>query len=102
MTHALIEFGNRGMHGGRGGAHPFLFLCGLVIIGAVIGLIVWAFRSRSASKAVASSTAAPAPSATAGAETILAERLARGEVSPEDYKVLLATLRGEDVPAPTA
>ncbi|MFN8020179.1 MAG: hypothetical protein U0Q03_01515 [Acidimicrobiales bacterium] len=38
------------------------------------------------------------PSPTATAEAILAERLARGEISPDDYRAASAALRGDPGP----
>ena len=43
----------------------------------------------------------PPPSPTGTAEAILAERLARGEISPDDYRAAAAALRG-DPGTPTA
>ena len=103
MTHALIAEGGRQfgrMHGN--GFHPILGLLCMVLVGAAIGLGVWlVVRRRPAPVApVAPVAAAPAaPSPTAAAEAILAERLARGEIAPDDYRTHLAALRGE---APTA
>lgn len=65
-----------------------------LIVAGVVALIIWALR-RGRSQQVA---AVAAPSPTAAAQAILAERLARGEVSPDDYRSLLAVLR-EDPPA---
>ena len=46
--------------------------------------------------------AALQPSPTAGAEGILAERLARSEISADDYRTTLAALRGSAAPASDA
>ena len=98
MTNALYLASDRGMGDGfghRGGHFLLPLLCLVVVIGA-IGLLVWALVRRPA-PAVATATpavaAAPAPSPTLQAEAILAERLARGEISPDDYRTLLAALR---------
>jgi putative membrane protein len=100
MTNALIAEGGRQfgrMH--DRGFHPLFALLCLILVGAAIGLVVWlVVRRRPAVSAVA--PAAPvAASPTAAAEAILAERLARGEIAPDDYRTYLAALRGENPPA---
>jgi uncharacterized membrane protein len=100
MTHVLTQFGGRMHRGDRFGFHPLMGILLVVVIAAAGALIVWMFRSRT--PAVAAAAPAPgvaptttaAPSPTAHAEAILAERLARGEVSPADYREILAALRG--------
>ena len=99
MTNALHFVADRGMGEGfgrhRGG--PFLpILCMALMLGA-IGLVVWLVlrRRQQPTLAVAATTGAPAPSPTFHAEAILAERLARSEISPEDYRSTLAALRGQ-------
>ncbi len=91
----LPAYADDGRHGfGRGGrehsAWLMLIPIGLALVAA--GLIAWLLlRRRSAG---AGGTAAPAlASTTAGAEAILAERLARGEIAPDEYHHLLAVLR---------
>ena len=80
----------RGMH--RDGDHPGVFL--LVIIAAIAAavLITWLIARRSPATAAVGSI--PPPSPTASAEAILAERLARSEIGPDDYRSLLCALRG--------
>jgi len=84
------------MRGGRGGRHPIFALVCMVAIAGVAILATWLILRRRPQ------TAAPAPvayvpagpaSPTAQAETILAERLARSEISPDDYRSMLAALR---------
>ena len=75
----------RGM--GRDGRHPFLLICGIVLVGGLAALITWLImRGRRSTHPVA---AAPG----AAPEAILAERLARSEISVEDYRAALAALR---------
>jgi uncharacterized membrane protein len=87
-----------------GGFHPLLGLLCLIVLGVAIGLVVgWFNRRRTpASPApgtpVAHNVAMPV-SPTAGAEAILAERLARSELSPDDYRTMLAALREANPPA---
>lgn len=81
------------------GFHPLLGLLCMVALGALVGLGVWLVlrrRPSAASPVVAATPLAPtAPaSPTASAEVILAERLARGEIDPDDYRTRLDALRG--------
>jgi uncharacterized membrane protein len=84
-------------HRGAGHRHPLaasIFMG--VVVAAIVGLIVYLIvRRPSASHAAAQPTASP----TASGETILAERLARGEISPDDYRTMLAALKGIESPA---
>lgn len=88
------EWGER--HHRFGGGRPFLGLLIVVVVGiAVAALVMWLLGRRR-------QTATPAsvqPSPTASAETILAERLARSEIAPDEYRSLLGALRGETPPA---
>lgn len=63
-----------------------------VLVAAAVGLIVYLVARRTS----VPRSSAPAP--TASAEAILAERLARGEISPDDYRTLLAALKGDPTP----
>ena len=97
---AAAPFGpHRGGRGDHDGGVAMVVFCVLaaIAIGAAVALLV-----RRRNLAVASAGAAPASvSNTASAETILAERLARGEISPEDYRITAAALRGEVAPPST-
>lgn len=64
----------------------------LVVAAAVALLIVVLWRGRTPSVA-AGSVPAPPPSPTLNAQAILADRLARGEISPDDYRAVIAVLR---------
>ena len=102
MTNALRYVADRGMGMDGWGRHdggPWFGLIGMVLLGVAIGLIVWLFTRRRAAAVppVAPMTAPVSP--TANAEAILAERLARSEITPDDYRTLLAALRGSDTPA---
>jgi uncharacterized membrane protein len=76
---------------------------GFIILGllvALIGLAVWLIVRRRPAPAVAGVPAAVGyVSPTAGAEAILAERLARSEISADDYRTTLAALREPFVPS---
>ena len=80
------------------GFHPLIGLLCMVLLGAAIGFGVWLVIRRRPAAAVTPVSVPVAPSPTAAAEAILAERLARGEIAPDDYRTHLAALRGE---APT-
>jgi uncharacterized membrane protein len=87
-----------------GGFHPLLGLLCLIVLGVAIGLVVgWFNRRRTPAAAGAAApmahTMATPVSPTANAEAILAERLARSELSPDDYRTMLATLREANPPA---
>jgi uncharacterized membrane protein len=84
-----------------GGAGPWLGLVMMLAVALAIGVAVWLLLNRRGS--VAHVTAAPsappvAPSPTASAEAILAERLARSEITPDDYRAMLAALREQPAP----
>ncbi|HEY7628350.1 MAG TPA: hypothetical protein VH761_14845 [Ilumatobacteraceae bacterium] len=64
----------------------------LVIAAAVALLIVVLWRGRNPPLA-AGPAPAPPPSPTFNAQSILADRLARGEISPEDYRAAISVLR---------
>lgn len=89
-----------GPWGRRGGDHhPLAWRIVMgVIVAAVVGLVVYLVVRRPA----AGSPASQAVSPTASGETILAERLARGEIGPDDYRTLLAALKGEQAPTPSS
>ncbi|HQV58046.1 MAG TPA: hypothetical protein PKV27_08535 [Ilumatobacteraceae bacterium] len=94
----------RGMHRfGRDHDGPMwirLLVLGL-LAAAVVGLIIW-LVTRGRRPAIAGAATATAPvSPTANAEAILAERLARSEISADDYRSMRAALRDtETIAAP--
>lgn len=67
---------------------PPLLVAGLVVVSVML------YRSR---RAVPVALGAPSPSL--NAQAILAERLARGEVSVEDFSAARGALRGDSRPA---
>jgi putative membrane protein len=69
----------------------------LVLLGAVIALAVVLWRGRH--PATPPLVAAPPASPTLNAQTILADRLARGEISPDDYRAAVSVLRETSPPA---
>ena len=91
----------RGMDMGDGRGHrPFLGgILVMVVLAAVIGAAVWLLMRRRPAVAVAGMPApAPFASPTASAETILAERLARSEINPDEYRSTLSALRESAAP----
>ncbi|MFM8267376.1 MAG: hypothetical protein ACKOA2_05100 [Ilumatobacteraceae bacterium] len=72
----------------------FVGLLAVIALWAVVvWLIVGAVRRPGGGAPVESGPAAPASPARPTPEQILAERLARGEIDPDDYRLRLETLR---------
>lgn len=89
MNNTLNFLADRGGRFGRHGGFPWLSLVTVLVVGAAVAaLVVWALRGRRGG-------AVAQPAATASAEAILAERLARSEIDPTEYRTLLGALRGE-------
>ena len=94
---------DRGFGGGgfgrrhRDGGFMFVFPLLLLIAGAALGILLWRGRQPAAPLG-----ASPAPQLqpTLNAQTILADRLARGEISPDDYRAAVTVLR--ETPPPSA
>jgi uncharacterized membrane protein len=92
--------GGFGMHDrwNDGGFHPWLGLVMMLAVALAIGLAVWLLLNRRSHittipPVAAPMVSAPAPSPTAAAEAILAERLARSEITADDYRSTIAALR---------
>jgi uncharacterized membrane protein len=101
------QMGGFGMHDrwNESGAHPWLGLLMMLAVALAVGLSVWLVLNRRAHVAIVPPAgaatplaAAAAPSPTAAAEAILAERLARSEITPDDYRSMIGALR-EQPPA---
>jgi putative membrane protein len=95
----------RGFGGGFGprrrGDGVFLFFPLLMLI-AVGVLLVVLWRGRHTAAPLATQPTPPAPaSPTFNAQAILADRLARGEISPDDYRAAITVLRESPPPPPT-
>ena len=89
--------------GGFGGRHRdggFMFVFPLMLLIAVAALTILLWRGR---QPVAALGASPAPpvSPTLNAQAILADRLARSEISPDDYRAAVTVLRESPPPPPT-
>lgn len=72
------------------------FIMFLLLIAAVVLLVVLLMRNRHPLAATPTAPSAPPPPVagpTSNAQSILADRLARGEISPEDYRAAIAVLR---------
>jgi uncharacterized membrane protein len=96
----------RGFGGGFGprrrGDGFFLFFPLLMLIAvAVLLVVLWRGRHTVAPVgAPPASPPAPPASPTLNAQAILADRLARGEISPEDYRAAITVLRETPPPPP--
>lgn len=89
MLPVLAQMMDRGDMG-DGGGH-WWWLIGIVVLVSLVGLMVFAIvRATAASQSPPTVTPAPPR---AGAEQILAERLARGEIDPAEYRQRLEALR---------
>lgn len=90
-------------HDGFGWGGPAMLICFVVFVAAA-AVLVWLLTRRQtpamAGPATPVAPVAPVPSPLANAEAILAERLARGEISPDDYRAAAAALRGQPVDTP--
>ena len=64
----------------------------LLLLAAVVLLVVLLWRNRHPAPAPAAPSAPPI-SPTHNAQSILADRLARGEIAPDDYRAAVAVLR---------
>jgi putative membrane protein len=72
----------------------FMLFFGLLVVVGVVLIIVWLVRSSGAGHAPASHPGQPAPR-TDTAMAVLRERLARGEITPEEYAAIAKTLSGQ-------
>jgi putative membrane protein len=79
----------------RGDGMMLFFPLLLLIAAAVLVILLW--RGRQAPTPVA---APPAASPTFNAQAILADRLARGEITPDDYRAAITVLREPPPPPP--
>lgn len=77
----------------------FMFVFPLLLLVAVAALVILLWRGR---QPVVALGAPPAPpvTPTLNAQAILADRLARGEISPDDYRAAVTVLR--ETPPPPA
>lgn len=82
---------NDRIHDGWGAQH----IIGMVLMALFVVSVIWLIVSwtrKNARALIAPSAAAVSPTKTA--EEILAERLAKGEIDPADYKARLDVLKG--------
>jgi putative membrane protein len=76
----------------RGGAFLMLLLLAAVV---VLAVLLWRGRRPAAAAPLATTPVSP----TLNAQAILADRLARGELSPDDYRSAVAVLRETSPPS---
>ncbi|MGW3075768.1 SHOCT domain-containing protein [Kitasatospora sp. NPDC001132] len=90
----MMYWNNGGVNGWATGLMTvsMLLFWALVVLG-VIALVRYVGRTAAHGPAVPPPTTAP-PAARPTPERLLAERLARGEIDPDEYRARLATLRG--------
>lgn len=86
-------FGRMGDHM-RDGGHVHWVLWIVVIVAAAAGIALLVAASRSRRAATATTAAAPPSAAAVGAEQILAERFARGEIDEAEFRTRRDALRG--------
>jgi putative membrane protein len=72
-----------------GGGHWWAWLIGLGVLALLVVLVIWAVARITQPHVTAGPPARPRPSA----DDVLAERLARGEISTDEYRERLAALR---------
>jgi uncharacterized membrane protein len=86
--------------GGRHRGDGFMVIFPLLLLIAAAALAVALWRGRHPAPLTGPAVPPPAPpSPTLNAQAILADRLARGEISPDDYRASIAVLR-EPPPVP--
>lgn len=99
----FADYGHRWMM--DNGDRPWLWTIGMLAVAGFWIIIIWAgaslarraFPSRSTPQ-----TPVEAGQTRTSAEQILAERLARGEIDPDDYRHRLEVLRSSTVAQPPA
>jgi uncharacterized membrane protein len=97
MAGTALADNGRGMGFGRDRGDGRHFLGGILVLAVVAALAVlatwFAIRRRPAVAAAGPVQQVVAAAPTASAESILADRLARSEITPDDYRATLAALR---------
>jgi putative membrane protein len=102
MTAGVAFAQDRGMGDGFGRRHRgggMFFFLPLLVLAAIAVLAVMLWRSRNPVSPIVTS---PPASPTLNAQTILADRLARGEISPDDYRSAITVLHETPPPPPAA
>lgn len=75
------------------------FIMFLLLLAAVVLLVVLLMRNRHPLSTMPTAPPPPVAGPTTNAQSILADRLARGEISPEDYRAAISVLREPPPPA---
>ncbi|MFZ9630356.1 MAG: SHOCT domain-containing protein [Ilumatobacteraceae bacterium] len=86
---------------------PWLWLLGMAMMVVFWGGLIWAVislvrRGSGGAPVAGQPTAVAPPTSRVSAEEILAERLARGEIDPDEYRVRLEALRSQPPTPPSA
>lgn len=108
-----MQFGNGAMMGGQqflphsalgfGGFGIFAHVGFFILVAIVIAIVIWAIaRNRGHASASGAPVAAQAATADDAALAIARERLARGEIEPEQYTAIVAALGGQPLTTPPA
>jgi putative membrane protein len=84
--------------GHRGDGFMLIFPVLLLIAAAALAVALWRGRHPMPSAAPLGPPAPPSP--TLNAQAILADRLARGEITPDDYRAAITVLRETPAPPP--
>lgn len=84
-----------------GGIHWWGWLVGAVLMVAFWGLIIWGLWYLLSNVGRGSDRPEPGPVRRSGPREILDERLARGEISPEEYRHLVETMAAGREPSGT-
>lgn len=104
MTGGQRMMGGSQLGAGGFGGVGFLAVLGFVVLAAiVVAIVIWAItRKRPAAEAMTGAPISPASPASAGdpALTIARERLARGEIDPDQYTAIVTALSGQTTSPP--
>jgi uncharacterized membrane protein len=96
---AFAEGRGFGGDGREGRGDGLMFFFPLLMLIAVAALLVVLWRGRHPLTTTGAGAPPPPASPTLNAQAILADRLARGEISPDDYRAAITVLR-ESPPVP--
>ena len=87
---------------GFGGFGVFAFFAFLVLAAIIVAIVIWAVARKHGHSGTHTAPQAPTASAGDTALAIARERLARGEIDPEQYTAIVAALGGQLLNTPPA